>query len=825
MKTCGIFVRKIMCALVLCFCVFMIFSVDAEAAGLSKSKSVLNKLFSQATFKKAVEVVFSNESKEGAKLLLASVEKAIDDSEVATSPVYIQVYANGDTSKSIGSIYLGKYKIGATIPEEDVANAFAAEYSKYENFGAYYGQGGWNNFKAGKTSGTWNFNGRTVLGYTNLFTMAYEKTPIKYYLSDALRVKGTKYAYASATGYKGLVPENTVADPEKEGYTFKFWSKEGQKSDYFTSSQKINGWTNVVAQFSANTYKVELRGKGGSCVVDGTRYQNYTMDVTYDAPSNLPEFTMNGYTFVGWSTSKNAEDIVDVTTWNIAENKTLYAIWKGNEYTLTLYGNGGTFDGEKTKAITVINGTTLYEDVLVDAERIGYTQSGWFIGNDKSKPTEANFKMKEGKKFDKPMNFNLAAVWTPNVYQVELRGNGGSCVVDEIRYQKYTMDVTYDALSNLPEFTMNGYTFVGWSTSKNAEDIVDVTTWNIAENKTLYAIWKGNEYTLTLYGNGGTFDGEKTKAITVINGTTLYEDVLVDPVKEGYHVAGWFIGNDASKPTTANFKMYDGKKFDKPMNLNLAVVWKPDVYQVELRGNGGSVNGTQKMTVDVAYETATNLPEFKMNSYEFVGWSTSRSADDIIDVSTWNYLGGKTLYAIWTPCHYTLTLYGNGGTFDGEANKSIDVTYKTTTFDSVLQTPVKEGFEFVGWGIGYNAKSANFTNTPGKVYSTQGNLDLVAIWKEIEVVEEKAEEVAEEVAAEAVEETAEEVVAQAEVVNEQASEETPEEISAQETSANEVANEASSEDGESEDEKSEVTVETPLVSENSEVLPEETTEE
>lgn len=74
-------------------------------------------------------------------------------------------------------------------------------------------------------------------------------------------------------------------------------------------------------------------------------------------------------------------------------------------------------------------------------------------------------------------------------------------------------------------------------------------------------------------------------------------------------------------------------------------------YTVTLNGNGGVLNGEEKMVVTYSAEKPLNLREypFAWEGYVLAGWSTDESGSGWIDCNvTFNSdMGFETLYAVW----------------------------------------------------------------------------------------------------------------------------------------------------------------------------------
>lgn len=114
--------------------------------------------------------------------------------------------------------------------------------------------------------------------------------------------------------------------PTRNGYKFKGWYTEKIDGEKITSDTivKITEDQTLYAQWTANTYAINLNENGGSDVSDVT--------VTYDQKYiNLPVPTREGFTFVGWYTDLcNGILINEDVTVTDPIYSTLYARWQKN---------------------------------------------------------------------------------------------------------------------------------------------------------------------------------------------------------------------------------------------------------------------------------------------------------------------------------------------------------------------------------------------------------------------------------------------------------------------------------------------------------------
>ena len=272
-------------------------------------------------------------------------------------------------------------------------------------------------------------------------------------------------------------------------------------------------------------------------------------------------FTRKGYTQVGWSTVDGGEKVYgfeDVYTQN--EALTLYPVWNANQYTITFDTNGGS----EIAPITQDYGTEI--TAPDNPTRKGYTFKGW----DKEIPET----MPAG-------NITVKAQWEINQYTITFDTNGGSEIAPIT--QDYGTEIT--APDNP---TRKGYTFKGWD-----KEIPETMP---AENITVKAQWKINQYTITFDTNGGS----EIAPITQDYGTKI--TAPDKPTRKGYTFKGW----DKEIPETMPAE-----------NITVKAQWEINQYTITFDTNGGSK--IAPITQDYGTEiTAPDNPTRK--GYTFKGW-------------------------------------------------------------------------------------------------------------------------------------------------------------------------------------------------------------
>ena len=328
------------------------------------------------------------------------------------------------------------------------------------------------------------------------------------------------------------------ANPTRKGYTFKGWDKEIPET---MSAENIT----VKAQWEINQYTITFDTNGGSEIAPIT--QDYGTEIT--APDNP---TRKGYTFKGWDK--------EIPKTMPAENITLKAQWEINQYTITFDTNGGS----EIAPITQDYGTEI--TAPANPTRKGYTFKGWDKEIPKTMPAE---------------NITLKAQWEINQYTITFDTNGGSEIAPIT--QDYGTEIT---APDKP--TRKGYTFKGWD-----KEIPETMP---AENITVKAQWKINQYTIAFDTNGGS----EIAPITQDYGTEI--TAPDNPTRKGYTFRGW----DKEIPKTMPAE-----------NITVKAQWEINQYTITFDTNGGSE--IAPITQDYGTEiTAPDNPTRK--GYTFKGW-------------------------------------------------------------------------------------------------------------------------------------------------------------------------------------------------------------
>ena len=189
--------------------------------------------------------------------------------------------------------------------------------------------------------------------------------------------------------------------------------------------------------------------------------------------------------------------------------------WIAPTYTVTLNAGNGTINSGNVTSYTYGVGATLPTDVT----RTGYIFKGWYDNEALAgSPVTAISNTETGNK-------EYWAKWEINQYTITFDTVGGSTVAS----------ITQDygtAIAAPADPTREGYTFIGWDKA--------IPATMPAENMTITAKWKVNQYTITFDSNGGS----EIAPITQDYGTAITAPAT--PTREGYTFIGW----DKAIPST-----------------------------------------------------------------------------------------------------------------------------------------------------------------------------------------------------------------------------------------------------------------------------------
>lgn len=370
----------------------------------------------------------------------------------------------------------------------------------------------------------------------------------------------TLYAKWTANTYSILINENGGSAVSDTSYTVSTNSQEktfsrptaptGQEFSSWSITQNSNpvssitgdntitvaanayGDITIKANWSYINYTITYDLQGGSGAHGNpTSYTYITPTITLDQLIDQGDFGRTGYTFVGWFTAATGGTQVTTIPQYSTGNITLYARWSIINYSIAYVLNGGTNAAGNPATYNIESATITF----ADPTRTGYTFGGWY--------TEAAFTNSITQIVSGSTGgITIYAKWTPITYTITYVLDGGTNSVNNPG--TYTIETATITLENA---TKSGYTFNEWYSDAGFTNQVTQIANGSTGNRTLYAKFTINGYTVTFVNNGENYvvleDQEFGSAITA----PTPNPTKTDP-KNRYIFLGWNTNMSATTP-------------------------------------------------------------------------------------------------------------------------------------------------------------------------------------------------------------------------------------------------------------------------------------
>ena len=523
----------------------------------------------------------------------------------------------------------------------------------------------------------------------------------------------------------------------RDGYTFTGWKRADNQQAYGDGqwvtnlTTQPNGIVTMVAQWSANEAHIRYNPNPPAGKTTGGQGTPNWDGHTGDTPAiGGNGWTIDGYTFAGWTTSPDGggTKYAPGASWTANGTLTLYAQWTPGEAGLTYDGNGAT--GGKTDPQ---NGVT---DQKVNVRQNGFTRDGYtFVRWD----TQADCRGKAvnpGDKWTLQGSSTLYACWTGNMQPLTYHGNGATGGNTAAQSGKTGDELT----TNANGFTRDGYTFVEWNTKADGtgghygKGTNGVAKWTmLPAGNDLYAIWQANPANIRYRDDwGATGSTPDTTGVTGQD-VTIARNGFTRP---GYTFTGW------ARDRRTNPSLQPGGRYTlTPGTTTLWAQWKADPAHLIYNANTGSTSQTRR-TDGVVDQTLTVIANpFTRTGYTFTGWNTQADGRGkaytagngfrlVADPKS-NPVNTSVLYAQWRINRVTLKFNPNGGT-GGYPDITVDA-FTTVTIPADAKEPKvqRPGFRFTGWAMKPTPGAGDTILSPGKgtvSMPDRGSITVYAQW-------------------------------------------------------------------------------------------------
>lgn len=613
--------------------------------------------------------------------------------EAKKANVHLMIFKSGDLSKPIVDVpYAADKLAGDTIDLTKIDPSSYLDFD-FEIDGGWYDDGMFNSYKRyldGLQDKPAGLEKLLITGnWQNLKLIVTELVPVVYfdslesltaYQNDHSKTEGILRTTKARVG--SALPTADAPTATRNGYTFTFWSREGQTVD--VTGQTVNGWTNLVANWKVTPHNIYAYARLNSYFAPLTTSE-------FDTPVTLNEATLSR---LGLG-SYNSLGYISIGSFTFDAMPLTSDLYFGDDAELSAVAEKLATDialetGVSDKIAEKIAWTALYKTVNEEDMEPGY-------------PAEAGYQLSG--------NLNLASVtFRAGAENVE-NMPAVNYTYDDGAIDFYDFYFAGDTIT-LPttEPTREGYSFKGWSVevipAENDADHLDADGEDDAADETL--LKAGDTYTITAGGVIFTAQWEK-KTFTVKyylpDETGAWVEKKMDTVdsvdyatyslwtpnaEDGYEFSGWY-----QKPADIGVKA-------KVEKLYMAKEWKlygkftPIEYTIQYVYNDGKATSTNPTTYTVESDTITLADATGADwGKTFLEWH-DENGQKITEIPTGS-TGDRVITAYWNwPVHLHY--------LDKDNNEIESATLYVSELEPgacVLPTGEKTGYDFDGW---YEAK-------------------------------------------------------------------------------------------------------------------------
>lgn len=616
--------------------------------------------------------------------------------EAKKANVHLMIFKSGDLSKPIVDVpYAADKLAGDTIDLTKIDPSSYLDFD-FEIDGGWYDDGMFNSYKRyldGLQDKPAGLEKLLITGnWQNLKLIVTELVPVVYfdslesltaYQNDHSKTEGILRTTKARVG--SALPTADAPTATRNGYTFTFWSREGQTVD--VTGQTVNGWTNLYANWKVTPHNIYAFARLNSAFAPLTSVEFGEFVKLNDA--TLTRLGLGNY---------NANNYISIGTFSFNKLPLM-----GDDF-MSYYGDE-EFDAVVAElADNIVLETGVSKEV---AEKIAWTYL--FKADNSDYMTEAGYPTDDENGYQLSGNLNLATVM--------FEANGENVTgMPAVNY-------TYDDILEIHDFyfagdtftmpadpTREGYSFEGWSVKvlpdENDADHLDADGADDAADETL--LKAGDTYTITAGGVIFTAQWEK-KTFTVKyylpDETGAWVEKKMDTVdsvdyatyslwtpnaEDGYEFSGWY-----QKAADIGVKA-------KVEKLYMAKEWKlygkftPIEYTIQYVYNDGKATSTNPTTYTVESDTITLADATGADwGKTFLEWH-DENGQKITEIPTGS-TGDRVITAYWNwPVHLHY--------LDKDNNEIESATLYVSELEPgacVLPTGEKTGYDFDGW---YEAK-------------------------------------------------------------------------------------------------------------------------
>jgi len=493
----------------------------------------------------------------------------------------------------------------------------------------------------------------------------------------------------------------TLPIPTRTGHTFNGWQHNETNIPLSGTSWNIAENVTLVAQWTANTYTVELwhQVPFGSATLFDTI--TVTFGQSFILPDLAPVVLADGSVWIlhEWVRTDDGSlaAFPFIGTWNIDSNVSLLSEFELFSVRVAFDADGGSDHA----AVTILMGATYF---LPTPIKTGHTFEGWFHGTTL---------VSQSGTWTIAQSVTLVASWTAQTFTVTFNSDGGN-VID-------SQNVIFGQNYTLPTPIRTGHTFTGWHHVIMHQQTLIPTSgvWDFVPpsgiSVNLIAFWTANTYTVEFWREvrhglqthfdtvtvtfGEVFSFEEPSNVMLADGSLWRFRELVrtdDGSLANFPLTGtWNIDSDVT--LFAEFNLYS--------------------VLVLFNSNGGNEIAAINFVIGATY----TLPTPERTGHSFDGWFHGSTL--VSQSGTWSIDSSITLNAQWSANTYTLELWDQ---LNIESPWVLIDTITVTFGQSfTLPTPIREGYTFSHWR---HSTDALITLPQSGIWNRDYNFQARAEW-------------------------------------------------------------------------------------------------
>ena len=374
-------------------------------------------------------------------------------------------------------------------------------------------------------SGSYGERVLTALWEPSVYSITYDRNGIVY--TPPVEEEPSNPAFYT------VLDQFTIINPERPGYTFLGWIREGETQDKARSMYEVKlgstGDLSLIPVWEKNVYDITYVMNGGEIPENAPSTFSYG-----DEEVHLKAPKRENYVFIGWKDSEEASPVKKyVIQSDLDKDLTLEAVWTPEEYYISYYLGGGKLkDGKSNSSFYTVES----EDFILNVpERDYYVFKGWKEYDQHDSEAAKEYKVVASEARD----LILVAVWEPVVYSISYVDDG-YYKYDIVNPTSYTVE-SEDLYIAGPY--KDGYDFLGWVVA--GDRTAKINNPMVIESGSHGDLKLFAEYQVSIVPVGVVTDLQLQKVVYGKNGIIRPDWVVKVPESNGVHYEkGYAKGSD-----------------------------------------------------------------------------------------------------------------------------------------------------------------------------------------------------------------------------------------------------------------------------------------